>query len=352
MFSKKKLKDVFFFALRLGIAGGIIAWLVSGKTSKLVEAFENFDLIWLVPAFALYACHLCAGSWRWKMLLDVQDAGLSYFDALSLTMQGFFFSLVIPGGALGGDVVKATFVAKRAGEGKKLTGVFTILIDRVIGFIALFSLAGTAGLLSLDFLASLSGLPALVARALEVGCAVGILAAAFLVFHRQLEKVWGVSKAIALADKLTRGAPSRLMAAMDAFRSSWFVLIKALALSVVFIHLQLSAVVYCVARGLGVSGIPPKIYVLATTLGNAAGSLPITPSGAGTRDTVIESLLAASGVPKGPALATPLILTGIVLLFNLAGGIFFLASGKKRKRMEKDARGNEDPAVNSDAPAC
>jgi len=344
MSSKSGIKDIVFFILRLAIAVGIIAWLVSGKTSKLVEAFESFDLVWLVPAFALYACHLCAGAWRWKMLLDVQEVDLSYFDALSLTMQGFFFSLVIPG-ALGGDFVKGAFVAKRAGEGRKLVGVFTILIDRVVGFIALFSLAGAAGLLSLDFLASLSGFTALVARALEVGCAVGFLAAAFLVFHRQLERVWGVSKLIGLADRLLKGAPSRLMEAMDSFRSSWPVLLKALAVSVVFIHLQLSAVVYCVARGLGVSEVPPKIYVLATTLGNAAGSLPLTPSGTGTRDTVIESLLSAVGVDKGAALATPLIMTGIILIFNLLGGVFFLVSSGRRKRLEAEAEAGE---VNGD----
>jgi cysteinyl-tRNA synthetase len=43
-------------------------------------------------------------------------------------------------------VVKATFLVQRTPKGNKLTGTFTILIDRIIGMISLFSLAGIAGL--------------------------------------------------------------------------------------------------------------------------------------------------------------------------------------------------------------
>ena len=346
MSAGKKAKDIFFFILRFAVAAGIIAWLVSGKAGKLSEAFKSFDLVWLIPAVLLYAGHLCVAAFRWKMLLDIQEAEISYFDALSLTMQGFFFSLVIPG-ALGGDVVKAAFVAKRVPEGRKLSGVFTILIDRVLGVIALFSLAGCAGLASMEFLASLSGFTALATRALVAGCVVGFGAAVFFAFHRQLEKIWGVSKLIAFADKLTRGAPSRLMKAMDAFRDSWPVLLKAVAMSVVFIHLQLSAVVYCVARGFGITDVSKGIYILATTLGNAVGSIPLTPSGTGTRDVVIEKILAAGGASAGAALGVSLIFTAIILLFNMAGGIF-LVFGNRGKRAPEDGA---EPAEPSEKPS-
>ena len=53
-------------------------------------------------------------------------------------MQGVFFTLFIPGGAVGGDLVKAGIVGKRAPDGQKFNGVFSILIDRICGMIGLF----------------------------------------------------------------------------------------------------------------------------------------------------------------------------------------------------------------------
>ncbi len=337
MSAGSKAKDLFFFILRFAVAAGIITWLVAGKAGKLSEALRSFDIVWLIPAVALYAGHLCVAALRWKMLLDVQEAEISYFDTLSLTMQGFFFSLVIPG-SLGGDVVKAAFVAKRVPEGRKLSGVFTILVDRLLGVIALFALAGCAGLASMEFLGSLSGFTALATRVLVAGCVVGVGAAIFFAFHRTLEKFWGVSALIAFADKLTRGAPSRMMEAMDAFRDSWPVLLKAVGMSVVFIHLQLSAVIYCIARGFGVTDIPKGIYILATTLGNAVGALPLTPSGTGTRDVVIEKILSAAGAADGAALGVPLLFSAIIIGFNMSGGVFLVMGAKKRRQRENNAR--------------
>ena len=54
-------------------------------------------------------------------------------------MQGYFFSLVIPGGAIGGDVAKMGLLARRSQPGSRAEGVFTVVMDRVIGMIALFA---------------------------------------------------------------------------------------------------------------------------------------------------------------------------------------------------------------------
>ena len=48
---------------------------------------------------------------------------------------------MIPGGAIGGDVVKMGVLSKRTSPGAKMEGAFTILIDRIVAMIALFALA-------------------------------------------------------------------------------------------------------------------------------------------------------------------------------------------------------------------
>ncbi len=337
-----KIKDILMFVLRIGIAVGIISWLIHSNYEGLVKALKGFNYYWLIPAVLLYGAHLCAGAWRWLMLLHVQDIKVSFIETLSLTMQGFFFSLVLPGGSLGGDVVKAAFIAKRAPEGKKLTGAFTILIDRVLGMIALFSLAGIAGIISYKFLSGVSGVMEVILYSLLLGCFTGLVSGIVLFFHRHLEKIKIIKWCLDLADRLSKGAMHRLMDAMDSFRSAWPTLIKILLISVFLIHLVLSVVVFFIAKGLDSPKVAPEIYVLGTTLGNAAGSIPMTPSGTGTRDAVIEKVFSAAFMKNNPdmtpedasglALAIALMFTGVVLVFNLFGGLFFMFDKFVRKK--------------------
>ena len=328
------LKDVIFFVLRMGLAIGIIGWLIYSNYASLVKALDNFNFYWLIPAVLLYTGHLCVGAWRWRILLRLQNIDISFMESLSLSMQGFFFSMALPGGSLGGDVVKGACIAKRSPEGKKLTGAFTILIDRVLGMIALFSLAAVAGAVSYSFLTRESAVMEIILYALFFGCSAGLISAAGLFLHRQLEKIRLIKWCLDFADRLTKGSVHGLMNAIDSFRNAWPTLIKLILITVVFIHLVLAAVVYCIARGIDTPDVAPEIYVLATTLGNAAGVIPITPSGTGTRDAVIGKVFAAAFMINNPeltekeafgtALAISLIFTSLILIFNLSGGLFFM----------------------------
>ena len=324
------IKDILLFILRIAIAAGIIIWMVWRHQESLLNALKGFNYIWLLPAAFCYAIHLFAGAWRWYILLHLQKIQITFFESLSLSMQGFFFSLVLPGGAIGGDVVKAAFLVKRTPKGNKLTGTFTILIDRIIGMISLFTLAGIAGLASYKFLSSVSGFMTLIVYALLLGCIIGLGSAVVLFFHRQLEKFPGVAPVLKLGDRLTHGAVSKLTDAMDSFRNAWRSLLVAILISIIGIHLLLSVVVYCVAQGLGAGNYPSETYVLATTLANATAAIPATPSGVGTRDIVMQKIFVAAGIPSGDAVAIALIFTSIILIFNLSGGLFFIFSKSHR----------------------
>jgi uncharacterized protein (TIRG00374 family) len=346
------LKEMILFILRMGIAVGIIGWLVYKNYPDLMKALDHFNYYWLIPAVILYTLHLFVSAWRWRVLLDLQSIRISFIETLSLTMQGFFFSLVLPGGSLGGDVVKGAAITKRAPEGKKLTGAFTILIDRVLGMISLFSLAGIAGLISYRFLAGLSGMMEIIFYYLIFGCTVCFGAAIVLFFHRYLEKIKLIKWLLEIADKISKGMINRLMNAMDCFKNAWPVLLKIMAVNIIFIHIVLAGVGYCIARGINTPDIEPEIYILGTSLGNAAGSIPMTPAGTGTRDWVFEKVFSAAFMSDDPelshknasgmALAIALIFTGMMLSFNLSGGLFFIfdKSGKsqmsRREITEKD----------------
>ncbi len=318
-----KLRSVLWFVARIALAAGIIAWIVHANFASIVSSLKSIKPGWLAAALALYIAHLFACAWRWKMLLHVQKIGIRFSEAFTLMMTGIFFSLVIPGGALGGDLAKAGFLASRTPKGEKLKGVFTILIDRVIGMISLFSLAGILGLLSWKFLSGLSGVLELAVYALLLGCAGGLGSVVVLLFHRQLANFPYVPRLIALADSLTKGSLSAMMEALDDFRSEYWTLAKCILISVVLVHLNIAVAILCIGYGMGIGDASEKHFILSAVLGNAAGTIPLTPSGVGTRDVVMMTLLKATGVTE-QASAITLVYTSIVLIVSFAGGIFFV----------------------------
>lgn len=325
-----KIKNLLWFMLRILLAAGIIGWLVYKNYDMLADAVHKINPLWLIPAVVLYGLHIVAGAWRWQILLKVQKIHLSLFEALSLTLQSLFFSLVIPGGAVGGDLAKAGFISARTQKGERLKGVFTILIDRVIGMIALFSLAGVVGIMSIKFLRSFSGIMELVFYALIFGCIMGLISAAVLFFHRNLEKINIISWLISHGNRISKGALHNLMTAMDDFRSEYKALILCFAISIVLLHLNLALIVYLIGHGTGAENLTFLLSTLTSSLGNTVGALPITPSGVGTRDFVFKELLTAGGITE-QALLIPLIYTSIFLFFSLFGGLIFVFSKKKNK---------------------
>ena len=149
---KHKIKAFLSFVLKTGLAVVIIWWLISKHYDSFVENLANINFWWLLPAVLAFILHMFVCSWRWYKLALVVDIEISFTEAIALTMKGYFFSLVIPGGAIGGDIAKVGFLNKHTAKGAKAEGVFSILMDRMTGMTAMFSLALVVILLSIPVL--------------------------------------------------------------------------------------------------------------------------------------------------------------------------------------------------------
>jgi uncharacterized membrane protein YbhN (UPF0104 family) len=88
--------------------------------------------------------------------------------------------------------------------------------------------------------------------------------------------------------------------------------------------------------GLG-AGFSWFAVVVAVTLGNVAGLLPFFPSGVGIRDLVTVTILVAAGVPEFDAKTAQLLYTAIIILSNLAGGVFFIFDSGRKKAEQQGA---------------
>lgn len=97
----------------------------------------------LTVAFAVYLSALVATFCRWYLLVRALDLPFRVRDALRLGFIGNVFNLVVPG-AVGGDVIKAAYLCRE--QARKTQAVSSMVIDRAVGLLGLFLLAGVMGL--------------------------------------------------------------------------------------------------------------------------------------------------------------------------------------------------------------
>jgi glycosyltransferase 2 family protein len=79
---------------------------------------------------------------RWYILVRALNIPLRLRDAMRLGFIGNVFNLVIPG-AVSGDVIKAVYLCQE--QSRKAQAVASMVIDRIIGLLGLFLLAGATG---------------------------------------------------------------------------------------------------------------------------------------------------------------------------------------------------------------
>ena len=80
---------------------------------------------------------------RWYYLVRAQGLPFTIPDALRLGFIGFFFNAVMPG-SVGGDIIKAAFLAKEKKD-RKTVAVSTVIMDRAIALWALVWFVAISG---------------------------------------------------------------------------------------------------------------------------------------------------------------------------------------------------------------
>jgi uncharacterized protein (TIRG00374 family) len=127
------------FAIRLAVTAGVLAFVYVANRDgwpAFRRDLQHARYAWLLAAFASYALANLLGVWRWHILLNNCGAGLPPALTLRLVMIGLFTNNFLPG-AMSGDVVKAIYAA-RARPDKKPTVVMSIVMERLLGFAAMF----------------------------------------------------------------------------------------------------------------------------------------------------------------------------------------------------------------------
>lgn len=334
--NKSKIKSIISFVLKTGLAVAIIWWLIDKHYDTFTKNLANINFWWLLPAGLAYGFHMVVCGWRWFKLARVLGVDITLPQAITMTMKGYFFSLVIPGGAIGGDIAKIGFLNQHTPKGAKAEGTFSILMDRMSGMAGMFSLALVVILFSIPMLMQVQleiielndtvrvlGILGLIGM-----CLAGLGAITCLFFHRTLGKIRLVGWAMKTGDRLTHGMVTRFTKVLDTYRKNWKLLGNMVLVSIIFVHLNIVLVIYFIMKSLGMSGINPLDVITAVTVGNVAGLLPSN-SGLGLRDVTINVILNAAGISNGATI--PIVFSAILITFNLLAGLFFIFDFSKKK---------------------
>jgi uncharacterized membrane protein YbhN (UPF0104 family) len=132
-------KTILITCLKLALAVGLITWLVgSGKIDLSQMRLFATDISLVLTALGYWLIAACGmGTWRWKTLLEGAGYRISWKRAFQLQVTGFFFNTVMPG-AVGGDIIKLTYVIRDNKDKSKTQAMMTVLLDRIVGLSGLF----------------------------------------------------------------------------------------------------------------------------------------------------------------------------------------------------------------------
>lgn len=135
--------------LRYPVALGILAvlyWLNREALQKVAVAPKRWGYFQLGVALLFGSTLLTF--FRWYLLVWAQEFPFRFRDALRLGFIGLMFNYVGPG-ALGGDLFKAVFLC-HGQKSRRTVAVATILLDRILGMLALFMVGALASLMPID----------------------------------------------------------------------------------------------------------------------------------------------------------------------------------------------------------
>lgn len=128
----------------VALAFALLGLVIYQNRAQIAEVFRKpVDPRYFLAGLAIYLVALVITFARWRLLVLAQGIDLRLRDAIRLGFIGNVFNLVIPG-AVGGDVIKAAFLCRMRPD-QKPQAVASMVIDRILGLMGLFLLAGVAG---------------------------------------------------------------------------------------------------------------------------------------------------------------------------------------------------------------
>ena len=314
--------------MSLLIALALIYLTIKWTDADIWDSVKDSNLPLLVTGLILFGVIVGLASCRLRLLLSVQSISLSFVQAIRLTLIGAFFSLVIPG-AVSGDVVKMSLITQHTDK-KKAEAAFVVFIDRVLGLFGLLALTVLVLLFFSSFIADLGREHQPVQLAvyiIGIGSFLSVAAVVLIEMREKLLQIGLIQKIVTrVSEKLPKFIPSfmqRLVEVLEIYKKNKKIVIWGLSISIL-IHILLALILLCIGIGIGDENPSVPGYLVTSSVANAIAAIPLTPAGLGTRDGTIAIFLGAMNVQPEIIGPIPIVMTLIIVFWNMIGGILLL----------------------------
>ena len=311
------MKTQLLLAAKVAVSLALLAYLFSiTDLAALKERIRTGDTFLLVLAMALYGLIIAISIWRWKLLLHTQGYRASTGHLSASYLVATFFNNFLPSN-IGGDVIRVRDSSKLTGS--TTTSVAVVVIDRILGFGALYALAVGAYLAGGPSVRSLAGaLPALIA----LGVIFGLLA--YIFFRpgtaRRAMAALGLGR-IPWARSQFEVVQNAVHVYREEVAAVWTALLGSIALQTLVVYYY-----YNIARSLRIP-LPLSACFLMVPLCSLVQALPISFNGWGVRESVFIVYFAQVGLPRESAMAFSLVGAGLMVLLSLSGAVVWTSRG-------------------------
>jgi len=288
---------------------------------KIWANIQTMDFLWLAVGLVCFVPTLFIVSWRWRMLLGVQEVHLRLWRVFELNMIGQFFSTVGVG-ATGGDVFKIFYVA-RAVPDRRTAVAFTVIVDRVVGLIALVLFGAVMAAFCLPVLTRTPDTRAFTITfgVFVVGAAAGSILASmgpyflnrpfFRELGRKLPMAHRGAKLYAAYDRSARALGTNVLAVIASVPS----------------HISITMMGYCIMLAMTKQAgfQPPALipFCAIVAIVNLLIAMPVSISGIGIRELLFPMFLALVNVPSDKAGTFAITYFAMCTVWNLAGAPFY-----------------------------
>jgi len=320
-------KGALVLSLKVLLSVALMAFLFARiPFSSVASALTHASRPWLVAAFLVLVASNVLGSWQWDQLLAAVGIQIPFWKVCAYYHVGLFFNNFLPAN-IGGDLVRIADATRY--DTTPATAFSTVLMDRMVGTVAL------AGLALVTTLPAIDRFHLTLAYLARVGFFVFSFIMLWAVFHPgllpALERVLARIGLGSLKPHL-----DDLAARLADFRDQRGLMLRLVAVALI-VQVSRIAVHVLVARSLGLH-IPLAYFFLFVPLLAVIVSLPISLNGIGLREGAGVVLFGLIGVGRTQAFALQFTTYLVAVAVSLLGGLIFLVRTPRRRALARERR--------------
>jgi uncharacterized protein (TIRG00374 family) len=281
------------------------------NVSALASRLSRFEPAWIALALGLLTAQVALLAVRWRKIAAACGANLAFAPALQLSFIATFFNQVLPS-TVGGDGARIWLLARKGAGWARAT--YSVLIDRIVGVFALALIV----IACLPWTFELIHDPTARTVLLMIGFGTVAGAVIFVLIgtrFRQLLDRWTLTQHLSAA--------SRVAATLcGSFHS-----IPIFAYSIA-IHFVTIAAAWCCIKTIALPvSFPQVLFLMPPVL--LVSTIPISIAGWGVRESSMIVAFAFAGLTQSDGLALSILFGAASFVVGAAGGIVWIASGRR-----------------------